>query len=264
MHARLLVVALLFLTSLFPMAGRAAGEAPLLRIAVPDDFPPFYYTDADGEFRGVSYDVVLALCERLGYRVESSQFPTMQVMLDELGAGRQDLTVNLTETPERAKLALFTATPHVHETQDLIVRADSDMQFDGNLDSLRNYRIGQIYGWTYGAEFDGAGYLDREFANSSEEQLRGLLGGRFDAAINNGAFFLHLAAELGIDKALRVLSPPVFSLPVTIAVSRKYPRASALRAELEEAVEDFLLSPEYQEILRRYGFLPQRELEVHP
>ncbi|WP_188862387.1 substrate-binding periplasmic protein [Marinobacterium nitratireducens] len=225
-----------------------------MKVAIPDDYPPFYYRDDNGDFRGVSFEIVEHLLRELGYDVEATQLPSMRTLLAELDAGREDLTVNLTATEERRKVALFTTTPHIVETQDLIVRADSPIRYDGDLEKLKDYRFGAIFGWTYGPAFDNAEDLERVSVNSSSDQLRGLLAGQFDIALNNRQFFQHQARDMGVSRAFRVLAPPVFELPVTIAISRRYPQAEALRDGLNSALDDFLTQPAYRDILERYGF----------
>nr|WP_246624652.1 transporter substrate-binding domain-containing protein [Oceanobacter mangrovi] len=227
---------------------------PVLNVAICDDFPPFYYRDEDGSLRGASYEIALELAGRLGYDMRVSQFATMRLMLAELESGRQDLAVNLTATPERQQLALFTQTPHLIESHHLIARADNRLEFDGQIGSLSRYRLGLILGWTYGAALDNAAYLDKSYASSSVEQLKSLIAGRFDLAVNNPQFMLYLAHQLGISKSIRVIEPAVFELPVTMAVSRRYPRAEQLRNALEAAIQQFRQEAGYQEILQRYGF----------
>lgn len=232
---------------------------PVLNVVIADDYPPFYYRDETGAFKGASYEIVVHLAQTLGYEVTSTQVPSMRIMLAELGAGQQHVSVNLTATEERKKVALFTSTPHIFETQNLITRADSELSYSGNLERLKSYRYGPIFGWTYGPAFDAAQYLDKVYVNDSDDQLRWLLSGQFDVAVNNRQFFQYMAQEMGVSGAFRILDPPVHVLPVTIAISRQYPGAEALRDALDEAVANFIQTEEYMNILLRYGFLPKAQ-----
>lgn len=231
-----------------------AQSAPVLKMAFPEDFPPFYFRDDDGAFKGASYEIVMHICKKLGYEVEVTQLPNMRTLLGELGAGRQDITVNLTANEERRKVGFFTTTPHLYETQDLIVRADSAIEFNGKLVQMARYRFGSIFGWTHGPQFDNATFLKKDYVNNSTDQLRGLLSGRYDIAVNNRQFFRYLSKRMGVSRAFRVLDPPVYKLPVTIAVSRKYPEATKLVEALEREVVTLRTEKVYREILERYGF----------
>lgn len=241
-----------------------AEEKPTIRVAMAENFYPFYGMDAEGVPVGASMEIAETVLGRLGYDVRVTQYSDMRSVLEALASGRQDLMVNLTKTPERSKIALFTSTPHLHETQDMIVRADSRITLSDRLLDLTRFRIGVVFGWTYGPEFDAAHFLHKEPVLDSTAQIKGLLAGRFDLAVNNRQFFMNRAESLGIINAFKVLEPAVYTLPVNIAVSRKFESATALRDRLEQAVSDFIQTEEYTLIQQKYGFVASTVTEVTP
>ncbi|WP_432695186.1 substrate-binding periplasmic protein [Marinobacterium sp. YM272] len=232
-----------------------AAEKAVIRIAMPEDFYPFYAVDRDGTPGGASYEIAEAVLEKLGYEAQVTQYSDMRGALQSMAAGSQDMMVNLTSTPERDKLALFTSTPHIYETQDLIARADSPIEYNGRLLSIAQFKIGVNYGWTYGPEFDSTHYLTKAPVLDSVAQLKGLLSGTFDLAINNQQYFLSSADRLGVRSAFKVLTPSVHVLPVNLAVSRRMPNAEAFRDQLEQQVRQYITTPDYRLILRKYGFV---------
>lgn len=237
----------------------SAQQRPVIKVAMPEDFFPFYALDREGTPSGASFEIAQAVLEKLGYETRVTQYSDMRGALQSIAAGQQDLMVNLTPTPEREKLALFTTTPHIYETQDLIARADSPIEYNGRLISVAQFKIGVNYGWTYGPEFDSTHYLTKSPVLDSLAQLKGLLSGTFDLAINNQQYFLSSAETLGVRNAFKVLTPSVYVLPVNLAVSRRTANASELRDLLEHEVAQFVRTPEYQKILAKYGFAPQAE-----
>lgn len=241
----------------FSSIATADDKQPLIRIGVPENFPPFYFRDQNGDFHGASYEVVVSILRSLGYRVETTQYPNMRQTLAQIGSGGEDIVVNLTGTPSRRKVAYFTNTPHIYESQDVIVRADSNIRYDGKLLQLSPYKIGVIFGWTYGPDFDTADYLTKEFVNNSEDQIKGLLSGSYDMMVNNKNFVKSLTTELGVSNAFKAVDNSVFILPVTIAVSKVYPNAIELVERLENEVIKFRQTAEYKTILKRYGFDPE-------
>jgi len=258
-YRQLIVLLTLLLTlSLNPVV---AAANPVLKIAVPEDFPPFYYRDNDGNFKGVSYEVAAHVCEKLGYDIEITQMPSMRLVLTALKEGYQDMSINLTATESRAEIAYFTKTPHVYESQHFIVRSDSQIDFDGELHDLADYRFGPIFGWTYGPKFDRATYLNKEFVNDSVQQLKGLLSGRYDIAVNNPQYFSATASSLGVAEAFHLLDPAVITLPVTMAVSRQYPDAKELAAALEKEIAQFVKEDAYRDILERHGFAAMQNVD---
>ncbi|EWH10414.1 amino acid ABC transporter periplasmic protein [Catenovulum agarivorans DS-2] len=232
----------------------ANDKVKTLRVGAPQDFPPFYYVDNNGVFKGVSYEVFSLIANQLNYQIELTRYPNMRLLLAELEAGQQDVVMNLSATDERNKIALFTKTPHIYETQDLIVRADSSVAYTGQLLQLAPYKLGVIYGWTYGDQFDTAKYLKKRFVNDSQEQLRGLFAGRYDIALNNQHFFRKLSDKLGLNSAFKVLTPSIYKLPVSIAVSKKHPQAEALIKQIEQQVQVLIKTDAYKQILQRNGF----------
>lgn len=254
------IIVLIPLLLMLSLSSAVVAARPVIKVAVPEDFPPFYYKDSDGRFKGVSYEVAAHICDQLGYDIEVTQMPSMRLMLAALKEGYQDLSINLTATEARSELAYFTQTPHVFESQHLIVRADSRIDFDGDVEKLAEYRFGPIFGWTYGPKFDRASHLNKEFVNDSMQQLKGLLSGRYDIAMNNPQYFLETASSMGVASAFRLLEPAVFTLPVTMAVSRQHPDAQNLVQALERELALFVQQDAYQDILERYGFTLQQDL----
>ncbi len=252
-----LVSLLCIITIHFSSSTIANDNNALINIGVAENFPPFYFRDSSGDFHGASYEVVVSVLNSLGYRVRTTQYPNMRQALVQLGSGEEDIIVNLTTTESRRKVAYFTNTPHIYESQDIIVRADSNIRFDGKLRQLSPYKIGVIFGWTYGPDFDSAEYLNKEYVNSSEDQIKGLLSGRYDMLVNNKNFVRSLSTELGVSNAFKALEHSVFILPVTIAVSKVYPNALELVERLENEVIKYRRTEEYQSILTRYGFDPE-------
>jgi len=258
----MLFIRLLFI---FMVSQQAMAAKPVLSVAVLDDFAPFYYQDSEGDYQGVSYEIASHVLEKLGYQFEVTQMPSMRLMLKALKDGQQDFSFNLTATEERLEVALFTQTPHVFEAQNLIVRADSTINFDGDLKNLTDYKFGPIFGWTYGSSFDSAAYLQKAYVNDSTQQLKELLSGRYDIAVNNPQYFQGISSSMGVSNAFRTLNPAVFTLPVTMAVSKKYPQAVELINALENELASFVQTETYREILSRYGFdVSEQSMEQKP
>lgn len=227
---------------------------PVIKVAIADNYAPFYFQDKGGNFKGISVEITYSILRKMGYTMSITQYPSMKMMLKEIELGKQDMNINLTATPEREKIAIFTQEPHIFETQNLIVRADSNIQYAGALDQLKSYRLGIIFGWTYGQKFDNYNDINRVYINNSTQQLRNLLSGRFDIAVNNPQFFKTLASEVKTSNAFKILTPEVHSLPVTIAVSKRFPDAISFVNLLNEHVRTFKSSTAYVQLLKKYGF----------
>ncbi|MCH1919669.1 transporter substrate-binding domain-containing protein [Shewanella sp. A3A] len=233
-----------------PYSAMAATQQ--LHLAIPDNYPPFYYRNDDG-FGGISIDIAKQVCQQLGYQLQLTQVANMSVLLNAMAAGKYDLSPNLTASDSRSKQLLFTHTPHVYETDMLFVRADSPLTTRPALTQLAGYRIGVIAGWLYNEEFDNATYLSRVYVNDSVQQLYSLFSGQFDMLVSDQASFTQLVREQNVSNAVRPLLPALSFQPVNMAVSRAIPNAAPLVQQLDEAIAAFVKTPAYQQLLQQYG-----------
>ena len=262
--SRALMVILLVVSS-FSITLVSAETKPILRVGLSDNFAPFYYRDENGDFKGASYEIVTHVAKSLGYDIAVTQLSSLGMVLAGLDSGQVDLCVNLTDTLERREVAVFTSIPHIYESAHLIVRKDSPISFNGDLNTLLDYRFGPIVDWTFGAEFDGNDSLKKVYVNNSTEQIQGLLAGRFDIALNNPQFYEHHSKSLNLNHPFRVLEPALFNLPVSVGVSKRYGGADTLIQELDDAIASFIHQPEYRAILEKYGFIDQaKRVTVEP
>ncbi len=220
--------------------------------AVTKDFYPFYYKTADG-YKGASVEVVEELFHRLGYTLTFVEAP-MKRLLKGLGSGEFHIAPNLTGTPSRRLVANFTSIPHVYESHDLIVLKESKIEFDGNLEALKDYSICAISGWTHGPGFDDADYLNKKYRLTVIQQLQSLVAGRFDMAVNNREHILFLAKNHKIENKIKVLSPSIFELPVTMAISKRLKNSSELVEQLDRELIQFKKEQKYKDIMQFYGF----------
>ncbi|MEO2279879.1 substrate-binding periplasmic protein [Pseudoalteromonas pernae] len=236
-----------------------ALESKTINLGFPENFPPFFFVNDDGSHGGISYDIVMQLLNSLGYEVTTIQYDNMQSLLVDMEMGSLDIAVHLTATKSRSEIAFFTKTPHIYETQNFIVRADAPIQYSGQLLQIASKRIGAINGWTHGEDFDNAKFLNKVFVNDSVQQMKGLMSGRYDVAVNNPLFFFDIAEHMQIAKAFKVLQPEIANLPVNIAISKKTTEAQQLVKTLDKAVQQFIETDSYQMLLLQYGFLSQDE-----
>ncbi|GEM_PF-2368496 len=250
---------LIFSMVLLTFSARAEQEK-VIRIAMADDYAPFYFKTENG-YAGISYELASHLLEGLGYTLINQQYETMEEVLKKMEEGEADVVVNLTETRSRKKIAHFTNQPHIYETQDLIVRSNTQLAYNGELSRLKDFRIGIIFGWTYGPEFDNADFLNKVLTNSPRNQLVELLAGQYDIIINNKASFLQQASELKLSRAFKIIEPSVYALPVKIAVSHRYQNSQNLIQSLNQALDVFLSSKKYRQLRLKYQFEPAIQQE---
>jgi polar amino acid transport system substrate-binding protein len=79
-----------------------------LRVGVYQGSPTSMIREANGDFKGVTYDLGKALAARLGVPFELVEYPRVAAVVDALKAGEVDFTVT-NATAARAKIVDFTA-----------------------------------------------------------------------------------------------------------------------------------------------------------
>ena len=101
-----------------------AGAAERLRIATEGVYPPFSFTNEQGQLAGFDVDIARELCRRLEKECDIIAVP-WDDLLPGLAAGRYDVIVaSMAKTPERERQAEFT-DPY-YRTRDVFTgRSDS-------------------------------------------------------------------------------------------------------------------------------------------
>jgi polar amino acid transport system substrate-binding protein len=118
----------------------------VLRVGTDATYPPFETIDAggSGEVVGFDADLMRALGEELGVRVEFLVVP-FDGILASLDAGKFDAVISaLTITEERARAVLF-SEPYHEAGQSVCIRADADIR---GAEDLRGKAIGVQLGTT--------------------------------------------------------------------------------------------------------------------
>lgn len=214
------------------------------------DYPPFYFRE-DDKLVGFSIEVLDYISRDVGVDIHYQRLSWPRV-LKSLEDGRVDMVTTFSNTAERAPLVVYTGVPHAVERNHLFTVADSNVTFDGSMESLAADRIGAITGYSYGTEFDNANYLVVERVLDEPTLVRMILGRRFDIAVGNPFAIRLEAKKFGAEDQLRFLDPPVNRSPIYMAFSRKLPQALDLAAKFTTAILQFKQTDTYQQLLDKY------------
>ncbi len=188
---RLLLIGLAFLcASAAPGAAEANCE---LRVGW-DDWPP-YFTQEEGRFHGLEFDLLMSTADTAGCRLVFWQIPWARA-LKMLAAGELDLLYGAGYSAERAEFATF-SVPYRHEQFVLVTRPEADD--DKGLVSLNDWiqsegtpshprAIGVFRGNVYGEEIerilkDNAKSVTLVRLSLNEQMIGMLEAGRLDGYI---------------------------------------------------------------------------------
>lgn len=116
-------------------------EHPNVSIAVSSVFPPFQYTDEEGNSIGISIDILSLLETKLDYKFKKVIYPTWKDIL-QAGINKDvDIILEIQETPDRRKHFFFTepfiSIPHV-----IFMRNDAPENV--KIEELENMNVGVV------------------------------------------------------------------------------------------------------------------------
>ncbi len=227
----------------------SAAEEPSQRhfTVCSHELPPHTFPTAEGKAGGYASAVLLAVADKLGWSLQIQYAPWMRARMDSQ-EGVCDLIYTILKTPEYERFFVFPEEALADRYNVLIVRKDSGIQYDGNLESfMRQHSVGLYKDKVVSPEFDRLRSTD--WARVEEKPratniMKMLLAGRFDAAIENRATALYELAAMGHSADITILSPPLSVLPSYIAFSKKG-RAVPYLADFNRELKAFKTSPAY-------------------
>jgi polar amino acid transport system substrate-binding protein len=202
------------------MTGSVASAGTLV-LAAADSRPTAFYVD--DKPTGMLVDLVTEAYRRAGRTVEIKLMPWARC-LGEAKTGEVDGVFSSFKLPEREAFLSFSKEPLTTQVIALFARRDSAQSFDGDLDKLREVKIGIIQGTSYGQKFDAAverGTLQKvERANSVESNLKKLAFGRVDLIPSYRNVILDAAKQLDLQAQIKELSPPLDQVPTYLAFTK--------------------------------------------
>ncbi len=249
---------LLVLALVLAMSGSAKAET-VLRIAFEGAYPPFNEIASNGKPEGFDIDVAQALCAQMRVRCEFVQrdWRTIQEAVTGrpglLGKQVDAIVSSVSITPSRARTATFTK-PYYHVPAQFVARKGTVRTADAA--ALRGKRIGVQARTTHDAfvtsRFGGIATIVR--FDTLPEATAALAQGRIDLVLADalalGQSFLKTSK--GKDFAFvapAFTDPEWFGDGVGIVVK---PGDSALRAQLDRAIDAIRADGTFQRISERY------------
>ena len=263
MKKRLLLIALaaVLLVSVFVLAGCGTKEeapadnggytllkAGVLTVGSDCDYPPFIALDADGNPEGFEYDMMLAIGEEMGLKIEYLSPQNFDTIIPQIqGGGKMDVGVSsFTITPERQELIDFTI-PYFLDgvNQAITVPVDSDIT---SRDDFEGKKVGVQAGTTGAdwAEENLEGITIVPFTNITDA-FNAMMAGKVDACVNDLP-----AAEGLISKSfsdIKVLEAAPTAEEYGIAVSKDNPK---LTEALNDAIRKLESSGKLAEITAKW------------
>lgn len=237
------------LWGLFQTPARGEDNHPSL-VAVFPTWEPYGYMENEKP-AGFEIETFLAVTRKMGIQVEFRHLPwkrCLYVMANQAA----DVVISALKVKDRETYLIFPEEPISISRTALFTTADRKVVYDGSCESIQDYTIGVIGGFSYGPDFDACRLLKKDESVNSSAVLAKVLLGRNDLGIDNMAVIRSLARKDGSLDRIRFLLPLVHSENLYAAFSRK-PGHDRLAERFSKALSEFKASGAYGRILQQYG-----------
>jgi len=154
-----------------------------VRLAIDEAFLPMSFYSAEGEFRGISADVLAKVALRTGLKFDIQRVSSVREMIDAITSNKADLLITITPSEEREAVLRFTrpylATPFV-----LVTRTAPSSP--NTLDDMHGKRLAVISGDS-SRDMLTEQYPDIRLvdADSAHDAMEKVANGEADAAVNS-------------------------------------------------------------------------------
>jgi len=245
MRGKKIGIRLLLGAILLMITGMDVHQEKVIRIAGDNNFPPFEYFAQSGVYSGFNVDIMNAISNETGMRIEFVPLP-WNVALEALRSGQVDAVQGMKYSPARDKLYDFSA-PYFLSSQGIFVRTDN----------LSIFNIGDLNGRKVSIQkADIAGDLFRELqkanfieTDSQEEAVQLLLEGKVDAFVGNritGQYFLQRNNQ---QSHIKIVGDPIDPTDYGVAV---LPKNARLLTEINKAIFTIKQNGTYDKIEQKW------------
>jgi two-component system, LuxR family, sensor kinase FixL len=215
---------------------------------VPRSWPPQYDVDESGNPVGFAIDVMNEIARRTGLSVSYRVLENFAEVDKALEAGQADIVPNAGFTPERAARSSFTAPVQV-SLISIIVRAGTT-GING-LGDLAGRHVGIVESSVGEKIIEPYENIQPVIFKDTVSAFFGLLSGQVDALIYAQSVIAALARKAGVEDRVATVGEPLAEIKRAIRVQKNKPE---LLAVLDRAVQDFVGSPDYQQLyVKWYG-----------
>jgi len=231
------------------------------------EYRPYMYEE-NNKIKGIVIDVVKEVFRRMDQPI-SIRFVTWTNALRNIKSGNFDALTLIYKNKEREKYGDYSTAVLIPQEMTFFVRNDSKITFDGDLEKLKNYKIGVIRGFSYGPIFDAAvanGVLKVDKTRSLKQNVSKLLVGRYDILIDGKYVVLDELTAINKKEAnsivkkmsntkykyaLKKLTPSIETMLAYMMFSKKN-KLTKIRDEFDLTLMKMKKEGSYQKILESY------------
>ncbi|WP_108649393.1 substrate-binding periplasmic protein [Dongshaea marina] len=247
---------LMFMAVAFPL-GAIGQDKPCVMKMVWEPWPPYQYRSEQGEMTGLDIELVSAVVEEMGCKLELYRRPWVRG-LRELESGLLDIQAGASVTAERQAWAYF-SDPYRQEVMSLFVLKGKSGQYPlGSLGDIveMDFSLGINRGTFYGDEFEGLmeSYpfiRSTHTFNTEKQKVKALLIGRVDGLIGNPVSTFHILRGLDAVDDVEIHPLKIHSANQHVIFSKESTSAELVK-RFNDALRRLKQTGEHQQITLKY------------
>jgi len=221
-------------------------------VAVGTQFGRVFDQGADGQYVGLSVDLLRLIAQQMGDTVRFEIYPwaRAQALVEQ---GRADILIGPYKTLEREQRFNFSDHAFYQDQMVFYVRDDASIGWHGDYTELKGKHMAAVNGWAYGNMFDHVrDELGVMSANTLQQGLQMLASGRIDLLASNRRNTDFLLANLNFAAKVKPIEPIIDTQNGYFA----FPKSSdhdQLRARFNQTLTQLIASGELARLARLHG-----------
>jgi len=219
---------------LTPREERWLKENPVVKVVVNETFAPLTFFDADGNFRGITADLLELIRLRTGLRFDVQRTRDVSAMIDQINARKADIIGAITPSAERESQLNF-SRPYLENSYVLLTRKEPGAP--SNLEQMAGKRLAITQGNPLAKsllkEFPQIQLVETSDTFKASELLA---QGQVEGAVNSLVIANYFLSSLMFQDKLQITSS-IGTLPASFALA-----TSRSATELSSILDKALLS----------------------
>lgn len=215
------------------------------------EYPPYIYQD-NNSVDGLSVEIIKEVFHRLDIPITITIVPWVRA-LNQIKTGESDAIFTIYKTKERLDYIDFSKEVIIYQIVSLFTNYDSNIEYNGILEDIKNLNIGIVRGVSYGNIFDEAVKSNKlknlYVANNGSRNFEMLLNNRVDIVVSNKYGAYHIIGEKKLE--VKELFPEIERIPSYIGFS-KVRGLLHVRDDFDKVLIEVKQDGTYNSIIKKY------------
>lgn len=204
-----------------------------LSFAMTGQYPPFNFSDEDGEIVGFDIDIANEIADRLGVKAKPITAEWDGILTGLMGGNFDAVIGSMAVTEDRAEQVDFTRA-YYYDGAQLFTKADAGV---GNIEDFKDGNVGVVVGTTFEEKLLEMDNINVKSYQGDVDNMRDLDLDRLDGLVTAKYVGLYNSVQNDIDMV--PAGDPLYREEIAIAVEKDNEEfVNAINEALEEMIED--------------------------